>query len=221
MNIQPLNSYNISSEGNPNGRGNGMRKRITQKIIDVLPSRTQKESAKTLDKWNRIDNWVSKPMQNRGIMGLTALLTQPFIDYSNKKVDDETRKMAFLNRIAVITAGTTVGMFVVRGPLYKAIENMTDVKGKSNLSKFLLPKKYLEELSTNEKFLKNYRSALSMAVALGAMCVTNFVLDAPFTIFLTNTLHDIFKSHKNNKEAKIAQQCQKTQQVETGGVKDE
>ena len=60
-----------------------------------------------------------------------------------------------------------------------------------------------------------------MAVALGAMCITNFVLDAPFTIFLTNTLHDIFKSHKNNKEAKVAQQCQQTQQVETGGVKDE
>ena len=69
MNIQPMNSYNISAQGNPNGRGNGIGTRITQKILDVLPSHTQNESAKKLDRWNKIDNWASKPMQNRGIMG--------------------------------------------------------------------------------------------------------------------------------------------------------
>lgn len=201
MNIQPMNSYNISAQGKPNGRGNGIGTRITQKILDVLPSHTQKESAKKLDKWNKIDNWASKPMQNRGIMGVTALLTQPFIDYNNKKVDEETRKMAALNRCAVILAGTSVGMFVVRGPLYTAVEKMTDLKGESKFSKALLPKKYLSEMSKNEKFVKNYRSALSMAVALGAMFVTNFVLDAPLTIFLTNYFKEKFAERHEEKQA--------------------
>ena len=36
--------------------------------------------------------------------------------------------------------------------------------------------------------MKNYRSALSTGVAIAAMCVTNFVADAPLTVFLTNHL---------------------------------
>ena len=53
--------------------------------------------------------------------------------------------------------------------------------------------KYLTEIGKNEKFLKNYRSALSMAIALVAMCFTNFALDAPLTIFLTNMLNQTTK----------------------------
>ena len=201
MNIQPIQYNSVSMQGKKDSSWNRIKRRIAQKVLDTLPSHTQKESARCRDEWNKIDNWASKPMQNRGIMGVTALLTQPFIDYNNKQVDEETRKMAFLNRCAVILSGTTVGMFVVRGPLYTAIEKMTDLKGESKFSKALLPKKYLSEMSKNEKFVKNYRSALSMAVALGAMCVTNFVLDAPLTIFLTNYFKDKFAERHEEKQA--------------------
>ena len=114
--------------------------------------------------------------------------------------------MAFFNRCAVILAGTTVGMFAVRGPIYTMIEKMTDIKGTSKSSKALLPKKYLSEMTKNEKYLSNYRTALSTGIALAAMCVTNFVLDAPFTIFLTNYFKDHFCSSKNSeqKENKVA-----------------
>lgn len=67
---------------------------------------------------------------------------------------------------------------------------MTNIQGNSRFSKALLPKKYLKEINDNPKFLKNYRSALAMAIALLAMSVTNFVLDAPLTAFLTNYFNE-------------------------------
>ena len=81
-------------------------------------------------------------------------------------------------------------MFVVRGPIYKAIQAMTNLKGTSKYSKALLPKSFINEIAKNEEFLKNYRSTLAMLIALVAMCVTNFVLDAPLTIFLTNLFNE-------------------------------
>ena len=183
MNIQPIQNDNIS-----------MGKRsLGQKIWDAIPQHTQSESAKKLEQWKKIDEFISRPAENRGIMGATALLTQPAIDYYNNKVDEETRRVARNRTIAKIIAGASVGMFVVRGPIYKLITKMTDINGKSRFSKSLLPKKYLTEIGKNEKFLKNYRSALSMAIALVAMCFTNFALDAPLTIFLTNMLNQTTK----------------------------
>ncbi len=199
MNIQPIQQNNISMEGK---RFNSAKKGIGQFIIDILPEHTSKESAKKLDKWNRIDNWSSRPDVNRGILGATALVTQPIIDGCNHKVDEETRKVSVCRTVAKILAGTGVGMFVVRGPLYKLITSMTNINGKSKYSKALIPKKYLSEISANEKFLKNYRSALSMSIALGAMCITNFVLDAPLTIILTNFFKDKINSKQKVKEGK-------------------
>lgn len=171
---------------NPNSYWNRIKRSAAQKIIDAAPKNTVKESARRLEKWEKIDDRISRPATNRGIMGATALLTQPAIDGCNHKVDKETRTISMFRTTAKVIAGTFVGMFVVRGPLYKAVQNMTDIGGKSKYSKALLPKKYLSEIAANPKFLKNYRSALSMVMALLAMSVTNFVLDAPLTIFLTN-----------------------------------
>ena len=190
MNIQP-NSNNISMQGK-------FSDRILQKVLNALPNKTVKESARKLDKWNKMDDLISRPAQNRGILGVTALVTQPLIDSYNPKVDKETRTVSRNRTIAKIIAGAGVGMFVVRGPLYKLIVNMTNITGKSKYSKALLPKRYLSEICNNEKFLKNYRSALSMALVLIANCVTNFVLDAPLTIYLTNKLN----KQEKEKEAK-------------------
>ncbi len=201
MNIQPINN-SVSMQGKPNISWTNLKNSVMQKIIDVVPEHTQKESAKRLERWNKIDNWVSKPAQNRFIMGATALMTQPFIDYNNKKVDEETRKMAFFNRLAVILAGTTVGMFIVRGPIHTLTEKMTNLKGNSRFSKALLPKKYLKEITENEKFLKNYRVALSTSLAVSSCAVTNFLLDAPLTIYLTNSFKDKFVDKVTKQEVK-------------------
>ena len=199
MNIQPGQNNNISMQGK---RWDRFTDKIMQKTLNLFPEHTAKESARKLEKWNNFDNWVSRPDINRGVMGATALVTQPFIDASNHKVDEETRKVSICRTIAKIIAGTGVGMFVVRGPLYKAITSMTNINSKAKYSKALIPKKFLSEISSNEKFLKNYRSALSMSIALGAMGITNFVLDAPLTIALTNLFKDSISKKPKEKEVK-------------------
>ncbi len=187
MNIYPVNNDNaISMRGKktPN-----WIKRLGQKLLDASPSHTSKEDKKSVEIWNKTSHFVGDPMWNRGIMGATALLTQPAIDYYNHRVDEETRTVSRNRTISKIVAGTLVGMFVVRGPVYKMVEKMTNVNGTKNWQKWLLPKDYIKKMSRDVNSLKNYRSALSMAVALAAMCITNFVLDAPLTIFFTNYLN--------------------------------
>lgn len=190
----------------PNNSWNRLKERVTQKVLDVFPEHTKKEKQTTLQKMDKFNYFMSKPAENRAIMGTTALMTQPFIDYNNKKVDKDTRKISFINRCAVILAGTTVGVFVVRGPMHKLVQKMTDINGKGKLSKLLLPKKYMKEIAENEKYLKNYRSALSTWGSLLLMgLVTNFLLDAPATIFLTNFMQDKFakKEIAKNKELEV------------------
>ena len=195
MNIYPVdNNNNISMRGK---LGDQFRK-IGQKIFDAVPSHTSKESKKSVKIWNKTTYIVSDPMWNRGIMGATALLTQPTIDYYNHRVDDETRVVSRNRTIAKIIAGTLVGMFVVRGPVYKAVEKMTNINGTGKWSKALLPEKYIKALSKNETHMKNYRATVAMSLALLGMCITNFVLDAPLTTIITNLLNE--KSKVSNKK---------------------
>lgn len=204
MKIYPVsNNNNISMQGkckNPNWIMKPLR-RFEQWLLDASPSHTSKESKNTIKNQDKMTYWVSHPMWNRGILGATALLTQPTIDYYNHRVDDETRTVSRNRTIAKIVAGTLVGMFVVRGPVHKLVEKMTNPFGNGKYSKALLPKQDIEELAKNKTYLKNYRATLAMVLALGAMCITNFVLDAPLTIILTNMLND--KSRK--KEAKTVE----------------
>ena len=168
MNIQPIQNDNIS-----------MGKRsLGQRIWDAIPQHTQTESAKKLEQWKKIDEFISRPAENRGIMGATALLTQPAIDYYNNKVDEETRRVARNRTIAKIIAGASVGMFVVRGPIYKLITKMTDTNGKSRFSKSLLPKKYLTEIGKNEKFFllwKKGKKALSTRTCAEGGCLFGLI----------------------------------------------
>ena len=173
-----------------------MQNKFIQTAIDMTPTCTIKENKQKLDRMDYFDDWVSQPHINRGVMGVTALLTQPALDYYNHKVDEETRVVAMNRTIAKILAGTGVGMFIVRGPIFKLVEKTTNIAGKSKYSKLLLPREFLSEIASNEKYRKNYRNALAASLALLAMCVTNFALDAPLTIFLTNLFNDKQKEAK-------------------------
>ena len=195
MNIQSNynSNNNISMQGK---RWNKFTNYVTQKVLDCLPKVTIKETKRGVERSKVIDDRISKPAENRLIMGATAMLTQPAIDYYNHRVDEDTRRVARNRTIAKIIAGTCVGI-LVRGSAYKAVVKMTDVKGCSKFSKSLLPKKHMSEIAQNEKFLKNYRNALSSSLAILAMCVTNFVLDAPLTVFLTNKFNETKKEGKH------------------------
>lgn len=192
MYIQP-NQNNVNMYGSP--KKPNFWKRIKQKALDVIPTRTFEDSPKKLEQWKKVDEFVSHPANNRLIMGATAILTQPAIDYCNHKVDKETREVSMCRTIAKILAGTLVGI-VVRGSCYKMVEKMTNINGKSRISKSLLSPKYKAELIKFETFLKNHRRALSNASAILAMSVTNFLVDAPLTVFLTNHFNEKRQENK-------------------------
>lgn len=193
------NNYsNISMTGKPKG-SNGwknFKKRIKQKVLDVIPSSTFKDTQKRVERWKKFDGIITRPAENRLIMGATALVTQPAIDYYNHKVDEETRRVSRNRTIAKILAGTGVGI-LVRGLCYKIISSMTELRGKSKHCRSLIPEGKLKEILENPTFLQNHKSVLSMIAAVLAMSVTNFVLDAPLTVYLTNKFNA-----RDEKEAK-------------------
>lgn len=185
MKIQP-EANNIAMSG---WSWSSFKNSIKQRVIDAVPESTIKDGTKRVEKWKYFDEKMSKPAENRFIMGATAMVTQPVIDYNNHKVDQETRRVSRNRTIAKILAGTGVGM-IVRGSCYSLVKKMTDVNGKSKYSQALLPTEFLKDLTKDAKLLKNYRSALSTAVAILAMCFTNFAIDAPLTVYLTNKFND-------------------------------
>lgn len=196
MKIQPeYNNVAMTGKG-----WSSFKNSIKQKIIDAVPQATIKDGAKRIERWKTVDEKISKPAENRLIMGATALVTQPVIDYNNHKVDEETRRVSRNRTIAKILAGTGVGI-VVRGSCYKLVNKMTDINGKGKYSKALIPKSYIGKFSKTVKFLRNYKSALSTGMAILAMCVTNFAIDAPLTVYLTNKFNAMTDSSKSkNKE---------------------
>ena len=197
MNIQPNSIYNISMSGtSKKGSSKDFWKNFQQKVLDKIPNKTFKENDKIIHNLKKYNNIMSKPMENRLIMGATALLTQPAIDYYNHRVDDETRTVARNRTIAKIIACTSVGAFV-RWIAYTITDKMTNIKSNKKYSTRLLPEKFKDELLSNIEYLKNYKSAVSTILALCLMSITNILLDAPLTAYFTNKLNESTKSLKN------------------------
>jgi len=199
MNIQSNYSYNynVSMQGRgklPIKPGNNnafsrFKKKIEQKIVDFLPEKTFNDSKNKLDKFDKYGSFIARPDVNRLIMGIFAILIQPFIDYYNHRVDEETRVVSRNRTIAKVIACTSVGV-AVRGTCFQMVNKMTDINGKKKLSKALLPEKFIDALIENPQKLANYRNALSTIIALMVMTITNFALDAPLTVYFTNKLNE-------------------------------
>lgn len=133
--------------------------------------------------------WAGKNISspgNRLILGVTALMSQPFIDLHNKKVDEDTRKVSALRTIAKIIAGTSTGV-VIRWGCIKILDYCTKTEaGATKFQKLFLPnEKWTKELK-NFDGLKQYKKSLGTLISLGVMVFTNFLIDAPLTKFLTN-----------------------------------
>lgn len=163
------------------------------------------ESQKWKARMHSIGN-LSTPA-NRLLMGASALLSQPFFDYYNKEVDEDTRKVSCARTIAKIVVGSLTGIYVRMGCI-KLMEkytrtdaDFTKAKKKgvefkpSEWDRLLAPNDISKaKFETATRMLKKHRQALGSIMALGVMLFTNFLIDAPCTTILANTLSKyIFK----------------------------
>lgn len=191
--------------------------RIANNVISIIPSK-KVESKWLQRKIEHIgDNFTST--HNRLILGVSALLSQPFIDLHNKDVDEKTRKMSCARTVAKIIAGTLTGV-IIREACIRGIKHWTmtpeelKAEGKKATTRntYLIPNKVKENGKwvngfTHENFadavrlIKKHRTTLGTLIALGVMVFTNFIIDVPITKFLTN----IFSKKIDNTNAKGGQ----------------
>ena len=157
--------------------------------------------------------WTGKCVhspEQRLILGATALATQPFIDLSNKKVDEETRKTSVARTLAKIIAGTVVGVGIravciaivkkyckydlgYSDNAQKIVNSIRHKKGRGFFVPLLTSKTIpnkdgmfaIPKAEVEQRFEK-YIKSMGTFVATVAMIGTNFLIDAPLTKYLTN-----------------------------------
>ncbi len=158
---------------------------VGQTVSDALPNCVTGEKA---DKFFKAAGREISSAENRLILGVTALMSQPFIDYNKREIDEDTRRVAVCRTIAKIVAGTLTG-YTVRKCTIKGIQKCSKLPGKG-VPKWqtLFTPKDVKKVDTDE--FKQYQNALGTFVSLGVMLFTNFLIDAPLTKFFTNTLND-------------------------------
>lgn len=174
---------------------------ITDTIVSAIP-KTTISGNKTQKRIDWIGEKFSSP-ENRLILGVSALMTQPFIDAQNKKVDEETRKVSVARTVAKIIAGTLTGYYVRAGCI-KLIDEMTklpsEVKNPNSFGGKLRMLFTPDDAKTGAlKSLKKYKNALGTTISLVVMLFTNFLIDAPLTKYLTNLFTDKFIKPKDQK----------------------
>lgn len=144
------------------------------------------------EKGEKTFNWLgskSTPF-NRGVIGLFAFATQPWIDLFNKDVDEDTRKAAFRRTCAKIIVGTatgiTVRMLCIEGmkkftktTAELAKEGLKPTKWNQALIPSNIPLKKFEDMG---RFVSKHRNAMGTFAALLVMMIT----DPPLTRFMTN-----------------------------------
>ena len=149
-------------------------------------------SDKVINRVNHIGQKWTSPQQ-RLITGVTALMTQPFIDYKNKDVDEKPRKASVARTIAKIVVGTATG-FAVRYACIKGIKYMSKLPSEVKVSKEFSKKLQTFFTPKDENYLKSedareqYRNAMGTILSLLVMLVTNFKVDAPCTKLLANRI---------------------------------
>lgn len=169
-------------------------RKINQGIVNIVPKMTI-SNEKTLKGLKWVGEKVSSP-ENRLILGVTALMSQPFIDLNNKKVDEDTRKVSAARTVAKIIAGTTTGVLIRSGCIH-AIDSFTKLP--TEITPDMKFKKLRTLFTPSAGILKDlnqYKKSLGTILSLGVMVVTNFLLDAPLTKFLTNKFVDRINSKK-------------------------
>lgn len=171
----------------------------------------------TNNKIINVVNWAGKKLnsvEQRIVLGATALATQPFFDYYNKNVDEDTRKVSTARTIAKIIAGTAVGiavrLFFIKG--FRKFSNY-DLKIVNGNIEQILPKSpkdifvpifaKVKKGMTQDEFKNDYENYIKTGGVIGAsvaMIATNFLLDAPLTNILTNKITAHMNLSDNSKQ---------------------
>ena len=159
-------------------------RRVKQSAFDLLPDVTYNRP-KAIKLIEDIGRDISSA-ENRLILGVTALMSQPFIDARNKQIDEETRRVSVCRTISKIIVGTATGYMVRKGCI-KMIKNWSQLPGE-NVPKYKTLFTPKSAHSTNTEAFKQYQNALGTVAALMVMLITNFAVDAPWTKSLTNVL---------------------------------
>ncbi len=143
----------------------------------------------------------SSPEQ-RLMLGVTALFTQPFIDLNNKRVNEDTRLMSFSRTLAKIIVGTTVGVLVRKECIKFAHKytKMISIDKVAGVGKYavaaekdsILSPKYVR--TYNPIYHDNYVNAIGTFAGIGVSLVTNFLIDAPLTQIFTNKCYKYLKN---------------------------
>lgn len=180
---------------------------FARKIANKIPNKTFEEGQKSLNRIKWIGEKISTP-ENRLILGLTALMTQPFIDLRNKDVDKETRLVSFARTMAKILIGTATGVSIRRGwiEIVKATSHV-GTKGQKIKYKYKrFGKEKIKEIvikpwrkiftpdkeevkAENTHAYKQYQNSIGSLLAIFTMMCTNFLIDAPLTKALTNAIN--------------------------------
>lgn len=130
-------------------------------------------------KW--IGREISSP-ENRLILGVTALMSQPFIDAHNPTLDEEVKGVVIARTIAKILVGTTTGVIIRKGCI-KALDYMTTAPEKITAA---MKHKKLRQLLYTPNMKPHFKDGIGTLLALGVMLFTNFLVDAPLTQLFTN-----------------------------------
>lgn len=205
--IQRAKIYNPLNIAQRNETSNGLKK---DGQINNSPSFRgvwkEIKGKKTLSLINWI-GYVMKPSHNRLLMGATAIVSQPWFDLFNKRVDEDTRSYSTARTMAKIIAGTSVG-FAVRDICLRISNNFCDPKfekiNKGGIKNFwknhptwLVPSD-IGKLKTKQN-LTNYRKAVGTYLAIVIMIGTNFLLDVPITKYLTHVINDKYMKKRKAK----------------------
>lgn len=142
------------------------------------------------DKGERIFNWLGKRSTpfNRGVIGLFAFATQPWIDLFNKDVDEDTRKAAFRRTCAKIIVGTATGITVrmlcieAMKKFTKTTEELAKAGQKATKWNQALIPSHIKDFGKIERLVASHRNAIGTFAALLVMMIT----DPPLTKFMTN-----------------------------------
>lgn len=130
--------------------------------------------------WMRNLNGASQ----RAIMGATAIVLQPPIDYYNPMADEKTRKYSTMKTIVKVLVGTAVGVsvralgiasskYLTKGNGEKLIKKIKNEKLREEL------KQILQDKTSKNKLVAN----LSTLIGFGAVIVSNFTIDMPLAKF--------------------------------------
>lgn len=192
-----MNINGFTKSIQPMCNGLNLKRRIFEMVPNMLI-----EDKKFI---KHVGNFINRPDVNRGIMGITALLTQPFIDKYNPDVDKETAETSMCRTTGKIVAGTTVGC-IVRAGCYYLINACTSEKPNApKLKKLLMPTPKIQQTLSkiNQDWFKSYKNVLSTVMALVIMLGTNVLFDVPLTSMISKKLNEWRKSHKT-KEGQVA-----------------